>query len=91
MRAAAERFAIPYSTINDRYHGRHPLKYGRPSALDENEEKMLAEGLQLCAKWDFPLKPIDIKHIVRQYLTKRGVTEPRFEHNLPEQTGSMVS
>ncbi|KAG5876799.1 hypothetical protein JTB14_014129 [Gonioctena quinquepunctata] len=83
MRAAAERFAIPYSTINDHYHGRHPLKYGRPSALDENEEKMLAEGLQLCAKWGFPLKSIDIKHIVRQYLTKRGVTEPRFEHNLP--------
>ncbi|KAG5881207.1 hypothetical protein JTB14_026648 [Gonioctena quinquepunctata] len=82
-RAAAEQFAIPYSTINDHYHGRHLLKYGRPSALDENEEKMLAEGLQLCAKWGSPLKPIDIKHIVRQYLTKRRVTEPRFEHNLP--------
>ncbi|CAG9820629.1 unnamed protein product [Phaedon cochleariae] len=51
MKAAAERFAIPYSTINDHYHGRHPLKYGRPSALDENGEKMLAGGLQL---WAFP-------------------------------------
>lgn len=83
MRAPAEQFAVPYVTLNDHYHGRHQLKHGRPSALDAQEEKMLAEGLQICDNWGFPLKPIDIKHIVKHYLTKRGVTEPRFRDNLP--------
>nr|XP_023018090.1 jerky protein homolog-like [Leptinotarsa decemlineata] len=83
MRVAAEQFAVPFSTLNDHFHGRHQLKYGRPPALDANEERLLSEILQLCANWEFPLKPIDIKHIVKHYLSKRGLTEPGFIENLP--------
>lgn len=38
---------IPYSTLNDHFHGRHNLKYGRKPGLGSDEEKLLIDGLQL--------------------------------------------
>lgn len=83
MRQASEQYGIPYTTINRRYHGKNPLKYGRQPALSDMQESQLKEVLQICAEWGFPLKSTDIRYIVQQYLTALGVTEKRFNDNLP--------
>uniref|UniRef100_A0A1Y1K537 DDE-1 domain-containing protein n=2 Tax=Photinus pyralis TaxID=7054 RepID=A0A1Y1K537_PHOPY len=83
LRKASEMFAVPYTTLNNTFHGKHPLIYGGQPALDEQSETLLVNALQTCAEWGFPLKPIDIRRITQQYLNKRGITEKRFNNNMP--------
>ncbi|KAJ8911841.1 hypothetical protein NQ315_003319 [Exocentrus adspersus] len=45
---------------------------GQP-VLDRECENLLLNALQTCAQWGFPLKPINIREIVQQFLNKRGV------------------
>lgn len=73
---------MPYSTLNDHFHGRHPLKYCGQRVLDEHAEQLVV-ALQTCAEWGFPLKPIEIRIITKQYFTKRVITEKRFTSNMP--------
>lgn len=83
MRKASEMYAVPYSTLNNRFHAAHPLTYGGQPALDEQSEILLVNALQTCAEWGFPLKPIDIRRITQQYLNKLGIIEKRFTNNMP--------
>lgn len=83
MRKASERFAVPYTTLNNHYHAAALLTYGGQPALDEHSENLLVNALQTCAEWGFPLKPIDIRRITQQYLNSRGITEKRFKNNMP--------
>lgn len=83
MRKASEHYGVPFSTIQRRFHGHHPLKYGRQPVFTENQELRIRDSLEVCAKWGFPLKSTDIRGIVQQYLNKLGVVERRFKHNLP--------
>lgn len=83
MRKASESFGVPYSTLNNHFHGHHPLTYGGQPVLNEEAENALVNALQTCAQWGFPLKPIDIRRITQQYLNKRGLNEKRFSNNMP--------
>ncbi|KAG5881474.1 hypothetical protein JTB14_026531 [Gonioctena quinquepunctata] len=83
IRQASEQYSVPYSTVQRRYHGHHPLKYGRQPALSDAQELRLKETLQICAEGGFPLKSTDIRTIVQQYLNKLGTRETRFKDNMP--------
>ncbi|KAJ8917940.1 hypothetical protein NQ315_002635 [Exocentrus adspersus] len=83
MRRASEFYGVPYTTLNHHFHNRHPLQYGGQPVLDRECENLLLNALQTCAEWGFPLKPINIREIVQQFLNKRGITERRFQDNLP--------
>lgn len=83
MRQASEQFGVPYTTLNHRVNNKFSGTYGGQPALAIEVERVLVDGLQLCAEWGFPLKPTDVRHVVQQYLNKRGLNEKRFHNNLP--------
>ncbi|KAJ8936783.1 hypothetical protein NQ318_008999 [Aromia moschata] len=83
IRVASEHYAVDYATLNDHYNEKHLLKYGRQPALNTNEEQLLIEGLRHARIGVFLLTSTNIRHIVRQHLTKHGLTETGFKDNLP--------
>lgn len=83
IRGAAQKYGVPYATLNDAIKGKHPLKIGRPTALSNIEESKLVEILMTCANWGFPLTNVDTKKIVKCYLDNLGKVEKRFQHNKP--------
>ncbi|XP_050305884.1 uncharacterized protein LOC126743011 [Anthonomus grandis grandis] len=83
MRQASERFGVPFSSIQRRYHGKHSLKYGRQPVLSGEQELRLKETIKICADWGFPLKSTDVRAIVQQYLNRLGVRDSRFKENMP--------
>lgn len=83
MRAAAENFAVPYTTLNRRFHGRQTRSYGGQPALTDEEENKSVDVLLLCAEWGFPLKSYDVRFMVQKFLNKCGKREKRFVENLP--------
>lgn len=83
MRAAAESYGVPYSTLNRKFHGKQTGKYGGQPELSDDEENRLTEVLLLCAEWGFPFKSYDVRLMVQQYLNKLGKRTKRFKDNLP--------
>lgn len=69
IRGVAEKYGIPYATLNDAIKGKHPLKHGRPTALNDVEERQLVEVLMTCANWGFPLTHVDTKKLLNVILT----------------------
>ena len=55
IRAAAEAYDVPKSTLSDKYHGKHISKNGRPNALSNTDENHLLHGILTAAKWGYPL------------------------------------
>ena len=43
-------------------------KLGRKCVLSETEEQVFVDLLSLLAKWGSPLKPFDVRILVRDYL-----------------------
>ncbi|KAJ8967954.1 hypothetical protein NQ317_003544 [Molorchus minor] len=83
MRQASEHYGVPYSTVQRRFHGKHPLKYGRQQVFGGAEEQRIKNTFEICAEWGFPLRSTDIRIIMQNYLNKLGKTETRFKENLP--------
>lgn len=83
IRKASTNYGVPYTTLNSHIHNKHPLKYGGQPSLDDAVENLLVDALQLCAEWGFPLKPIDVRRVVQQFLNRQGVTVKKFKDNLP--------
>jgi len=61
----------------------NPSTIGCQTALSEEDEKYIVEGVSVCAEWGFPLTLSDIRQLVKTFLDARGKVERRFEDNLP--------
>ena len=74
-REAAKEFNVPRTTIGDKITGRFATaKPGRPTVLQEEEEKILVERLLLMSHWGFPLTRKDTCYLIKSYLDKIGRT-----------------
>ena len=83
VRAAAERYGVPKSTLQDKCKGLHKQRHGRPTVLSQNEESHLSKNiLLLAAEWGFPFSHTDLKHFIKSYLDRKGL-RTRFKDNLP--------
>lgn len=82
VRAAAEQYGIPKSTLQDRVNDTHGKTHGRPTVLSAEEEDYIVNMLKQCGDWGFPLTQVDLQMFVKHYLDKKGVTT-RFKDNLP--------
>ena len=40
IRQASQQNSVPYTTLNDRFHNRHPLSYGRETVLNSEKKKI---------------------------------------------------
>ncbi|XP_072376783.1 uncharacterized protein [Diabrotica undecimpunctata] len=61
VKAASERFKIPYGTLYNKYKGKHVKKPGGQTALAELEEKSIVSCIVKCADWGFPLSTLDVQ------------------------------
>lgn len=82
VRAAAEHFEVPKSTLHNRVSGAHGNVHGRPTELSEDEEKYMVEMVKQCGDWGFPFTQMDLQMFVKHYLDKKGANT-RFIDNLP--------
>lgn len=83
IRAASEKYAIPYTTLRRWVKIKDLKKYGGQAGLAIDDENMLVAGLLECAKWGFPLQKKDILDVVENYLNRRGIRSSVFKNNRP--------
>jgi hypothetical protein len=68
-RATLQRYLKNCGSTNPESTRVIPMKkLGRKCVLSETEEQVLVDLLSLLAKWGSPLKPFDIRILIRDYL-----------------------
>ncbi|XP_046394382.1 uncharacterized protein LOC124162069 [Ischnura elegans] len=83
LRGACKEFGVPKSTVHDILKDKHPKKSGGQTVLSAKEEDQLAQGILKCAEWGIPLRAIDLRLVVREYLNRMGRKEKVFKDNFP--------
>lgn len=83
-RKASVTFGIPRSTIQNKMKENHPGKVGRKPVFTEIEEVSTTRVVQMCS-WGLPLDMLDLRLLIKSYLTKRGGTVSCFKNNIPEE------
>lgn len=83
LRKAEDRFGIPRMTLSRRMKNPVTRPFGRPKVLSEEDRRVLAEGLAMCADWGFPLTRRDIRYLVKWRIDSAGIVENRFTDNMP--------
>ena len=84
IRAAAEKFGVPNSTLGNKVKGILQGKYGGQTALtSEEEEEKLVHCILTCARWRIPLQMMDIWLVVKGFLDRAGKTVKCFKANMP--------
>ncbi len=82
VRAAAQHYGLPKSTLQDRVSGAHGPEHGRPTALCKEEEEYIVDMVKQCSEWGFPFTARDLQLFIKQYLDRKGEAE-RFKNNMP--------
>ncbi len=75
---AASRYGIPYQTLYARVTGRRgkvKTGRGRGTALSQEVEEELANGLRVMEKWGFGLSRAEILELVQVYVMKNELQE----------------
>lgn len=75
IKKAANKYGIPVGTLWNKYHGRHSLSVGRPSALSPSEEKKLAELICVCGDWNSPMSQMDVCMFIKHFMESKGTTD----------------
>ena len=89
LRNAMIRFKVPrntlhrYMKLNTNKESPSFLNMGHPTALLLHEERVLAQNFASMADWGCPLSHMDIKMVVKDYLTRSGRDVPCFKNNVP--------
>ena len=87
LKAEAEKvFGVPKTTLGRRL--KEPSnKPGWPPVLTVKEEKVIVDCIQVMWSWGFPLDRSDLRHLVKNYLDRKGMRVEHFQDNL---TGAWV-
>ena len=83
IRECTEKYKVKRSTLSDKILGKHTKPIGRPAALDETDETILAGIIDKLADWNFPVGSVEIKIMVKDLLDARGEVSPYFNDNKP--------
>ena len=83
LRKTAAKYGMNRQTLKNKCSNLHSSKYGRPQELTAEEEKKLAERIQLLGDWGFPVVALDIRMFVKKYLERLGTQSKRWKDNLP--------
>ena len=81
-RQASQKYGIPRATLNRKLKGLCG-HHGHPTALSKEEETQICEYVVLMADWGFPMSKADLRHFVKDYIERKGITVPEFVENLP--------
>lgn len=81
---ASKKYKIPRSTLALRVKTKTTYpQSGRPHLLSEVEENILIDHLNAVASWGFPFDLLDLRLLVKSYIDRKGINEPRVKNNLP--------
>ena len=83
LRKAHKEYGIPLGTLSHKVRGKYNNPHGRPTALSEGEESSLVNHIKVVSDWGFPFDMIDLRMLVRTYLSKAGRHVRQFKNNLP--------
>ena len=83
LKVEAEKvFGVPKTTLGRRL--KEPSnKPGWTPVLTVKEEKVIVDCIQVMWSWEFPLDRSDLRHLVKNYLDRKGMRVERFQDNLP--------
>jgi hypothetical protein len=86
LRKVSDLYKIPTTVLHRRMTNEGPLKTpGGQPALSKEIELYLSERMSTCSDWGYPLDSMDIRCLVKSYLDRKNIYEPRFKNNLPGQ------
>ena len=83
MKAASQKYSIPYRAIRNKINGWHSKQYGAQKQLSGSFENTLVGTIDELTEWKVPLSGFDIRCLVKTYLDKMDYIDPRFNNNLP--------
>uniref|UniRef100_A0A915IH64 Uncharacterized protein n=1 Tax=Romanomermis culicivorax TaxID=13658 RepID=A0A915IH64_ROMCU len=69
---AADDNKVPKSTLDRKLRGIKQGSHRRPLILTDEEEILLCDSLTELAKWGYPLRRWDLRHLVKNYLDNKG-------------------
>ena len=81
-REAEKVFDVPKTTLGLGLKG-PSNKPGQPPVLIVEEEKVIVDYIQVMCGWGFRLDGSYLRHLVKNYLDRKGVRVVRFQDNLP--------
>lgn len=83
QRQAADHFKIPRSTMKNKLKNLFSNSPGHPKVFSQEEELAFASHIDKMCEFGFPLDELDLRYIVKSYLTRQGKTQRCFCNNLP--------
>ncbi|XP_064617323.1 uncharacterized protein LOC135481430 [Liolophura sinensis] len=83
LRKACKEYCIPLGTLSHKINKKYANAPGRPTALSDEEEASLVNHVKVVSEWGFPFDILDLRLLVKTYLSKVGKTVKQFKHNLP--------
>ncbi|CAH2012939.1 unnamed protein product [Acanthoscelides obtectus] len=72
QRAAAAKYKIPRSTIKNKLKNKHCNKPGHSTIFTTEEEQAFVAHVTALSEFGFPITDIDLKIIIKDYLSARG-------------------
>ena len=83
IRAAANQYNIPKSTLHRKCRKKQMKTPGGQLCLTIEEENVIVKHLIVVGDWGFPFSRLDLRLLVKSYLDRSNRTVKRFKENLP--------
>jgi len=80
---AAKNFQIPFGTLINKLKDLHPGIPGRRTVFSVEEEASIVSAISALGDWSFPLTPVEIRLLAKNFLDQQGRAVDRFPNNLP--------
>lgn len=80
---ASDHFKKPRSTIKNKLKNVFSSSPGHPRVFTQEEELAFASHIDKMCEYGFPLDELDLRYIVKAYLTRQGKTVQCFCNNMP--------
>lgn len=78
QRQAADHYKIPRSTIKNELKKLFPSTAGHPKVFTQEEELSFASHIDKMCDFGFPIDELDLRFIVKDYVTRQGKNIPCF-------------
>lgn len=78
-----KKYNIPRRTIHNKLKGKHARKPGKQPIFTCDEENAFVNCIISLGEYGFPVNARELRHIIKNYLSRCGRTVKCFENNLP--------
>jgi hypothetical protein len=83
QRKACQVYGIPSATLSRKVNKKQMKNVGHPTVFTKEQETEMVVFLNQVASWGYPIGYDDLRMIIKGYLDKRELIQPRFKNNCP--------